>query len=102
MISAAAGERTIAPFMSAIAVVATEAMAAPAIVISPAEPRSDAEEDAIVEIFRSPETGRSTGIGRVVVISIGTYGRRPAYDYGRRTTNLDPDSDLCCSCRCKC
>jgi hypothetical protein len=95
MISAAAGEGTITPLVSAITVVATEAMTSPAIVVSPAKPRADAEEDAIVEIIRPPETGRGTGIGRVVVISIRTYGHRSSFD--RRTSNLDPDTDLCVS-----
>ena len=93
MIAAAAGEGTITPLVSAIAVVATEAMAAPAMVVSPAKPRPDTEEDAVVEIVRPPETVGSTGIGRVVVISVGTYGRRP--NVNRRPTNLDPDPDLC-------
>jgi hypothetical protein len=93
MIAAAAGEGTITPLVSTIAVVATEAMAAPAMVVSPAKPRADAEEDAVVEIFRPPETGRRTGIGCVIVISIGTYGHRSNFD--SRTSNLDPDTDLC-------
>jgi hypothetical protein len=104
MIATAAGEGTITPFMSAIAVVATEAMAAPAMVVAPAKPRPDAEEDPVVVIFRPPETIGSTGIGRVIVISILAYGRRPTNYYGRRPTNLDPNSDLCgsrCWRKCK-
>ena len=98
MVTTATGEGTIAPFMSAIAVVATEAMAAPAMVVSPAKPRPGTDEDAVVEIVRTPETVGSTRVGWVVVISVGTYGRRPDFDrralFDRRTTNLDPDADL--------
>jgi len=63
-ITAAAAIVSSAPF--------TEAMPAPAVAITPAGPGAHAQEDAVVEVARPVKSHGRAGVGRVVVVSIGT------------------------------
>lgn len=55
-----------------------EAMVAPAMAIAPLVPWAYAHEDAIVKIARSVESHGSAGVGRIVVVAVGTDRRRTA------------------------
>jgi hypothetical protein len=52
-------------------------MFTPAVAIAPVSPRADAQKNSVIEIARAIEADRSTGIGRIVVVTIGANGRRP-------------------------
>jgi hypothetical protein len=52
-----------------------KAMAAPPMRISPAVPRAHAQEDAVIEITRPIKADRRAGIGRIVIVAVGTGGR---------------------------
>jgi len=55
-----------------------EAMAAPAVVISPVCPWSHAQENTVVEVTRPVVSVRGAAIGRIAVITVGTDRRRTA------------------------
>lgn len=54
-----------------------EAMATPAMVITPVPPGADSQEDVVVEVARAVEAHRCTGVGCVVVVAVGADRRRP-------------------------
>gem|GEM_PF-3853469 len=53
-----------------------ETMVSPAVAIAPLVPRADAEEDSVIEVARSVESDGSAGVGRIVVVAVGTDRRR--------------------------
>jgi hypothetical protein len=59
-------------------------MVAPAGAVAPMPPWADAQEDTVIEIARTVEAARGTGIGCVVVVAVGA-------NRGRST---DVDGDL--------
>jgi hypothetical protein len=63
-----------APTVVTAAVVTAAVIATSAVV---AKPRSDADEDAIHEVVRSPIAVRRARVGRVVVIAVGAYWGLP-------------------------
>jgi hypothetical protein len=60
-------------------------MATPAVAIAPVPPGADTQKDVVIEISRAVEANRGTGVGGVVVITVGANRRR--------STNVD--GDLC-------
>src|SRR5271170_6625996 len=56
-----------------------EAMVPPAVVIAPACPRADTEEDAIIEIARPIKTTGSAAVWCIIVVAVGTNRRIYAY-----------------------
>jgi hypothetical protein len=59
-------------------------MATPAVAIAPVPPGADAQKDSVIEIARTVEANRGTGVGGVVVITVGANRRR----------STDVDGDL--------
>lgn len=72
----------------AASAIVMEAMAAPAVRITPASPWSNAEEDAVVEISRSVEAHWRAFVGRGFVVTVRA-NRRWGADFNR---------NLCASC----
>lgn len=60
-----------------------EPVASPSMAIAPVSPRSNAKEDAVVEVTRAVIAIRSAGIRRVVVIAVRTRRRRADTDSER-------------------
>src|ERR1019366_2737568 len=84
------GRETAAAAITAAAIT-LKAMTAPAVSIAPAGPWAHAEEDAVIEIARTVKAHRGTGVGLIVVISVGAGWLDP-----------DIDNDLCLQHRCQC
>ena len=61
-----------------------EAMAAPAVAIAPAGPWAHAQEDAVVEVARPVKSIGRAGVGRIVVIAVGTDRLNADADYDLR------------------
>ena len=53
-------------------------MATPAVVIAPVPPGTDAQEDAVIEVAGAIEADWRTGVGCVIVITVGADRRRSA------------------------
>jgi hypothetical protein len=66
-----------------------EAMAAPAVSVAPIGPGTDAKEDAVIEVALAVVACRGAGVGRVVVVAVGTDWRWTAY------INADADLSFC-------
>jgi len=60
--------------------ISAETMAAPAVAIAPASPRTHAQEDAVVEISRSVITIGCAGVWLIVVIAVGASGLNAKID----------------------
>jgi hypothetical protein len=75
--------------------IADEAMTAPTMAVAPVRPRSNAEENSVVEVARSVIPVWCAGVGGIAVIAI-LAGRRPA-------THADTNGDLsfCLGCHRK-
>lgn len=67
--------------------IAAEAMTSPAVAVTPAGPRTHAEEDAVVEIARSVIPPRCAGIRRISVVAVGTDRLNADVDGNLRTSS---------------
>lgn len=72
--------------VEASATLTAEAMVAPAVAVAPVGPRTDAEEDAVVEVARAVVAVGSATVGGVAVVAVLAGGWR--------ATEVDADADL--------
>jgi hypothetical protein len=83
------------------ATLTAKSMVSPAVVVAPSTPRSDSQEDAIVEIAVSVKALRGTGVRLVVVIAELTRRRNADFDrnayfdaYATTMPELNADAHL--------